>query len=181
MKFIVIAVLIIISHSAGYSYAEDSKPIDWNKIETQSYSALKDSPENFTEAEIQQALGNMLSDKDQWQRAVIHYKKAVKLDPTLFNSWYNLGLIYIDKEEGNEYFKQAIKANPNYPPPYYWLAYNYCKAKKDKEAIPMFEKYIKIAIKSGDTGESDVVDSAIELLNELKSGKEGNGLKIIRE
>jgi len=174
-------ILILIFILSPFAFAEDSKPADWDKIEAQSYSALKDSPEDFSEAEIQQALGDMLSKRNQWQRAAVHYKKAVNLNPAFFNSWYALGLIYIDKDEGNEYFKKAIKANPDYPPPYYWLAYNYCKARKDKEAIAIFKKYIDIATKSGDTEDSNVIDSAIELLNELNSGKDGKGLKIIRE
>ena len=172
--------LFLILVFSTFAYAEDSKPINWDKMEAQFYSNLKATQGKHTDAELEQALGYMLLDKNQWQRAAIHYKKAVKLNPTLFNSWYNLGLIYIDTEEGNEYFRKAIKANPNYPSPYYWLAYNYCKARKDKEAIVTFKKYIEIASKSSDT-ESDVISSAIELLNELKSGKEGRGLKIIRE
>ena len=173
--------LLLIFILSSFAYAEDSKPVDWDKMEAQFYSDLKATQGNHTDAELEQSLGYMLLDKNQWQRAAIHYKKAVKLSPNLFNSWYNLGLIYIDKKEGNEYFKKAITANPDYPPPYYWLAYNYCKAKKDKEAISTFKKYIKIASKSGDTEESDVIGSAVELLKELNSGKEGKGLQIIRD
>lgn len=154
-----------------FAYAKDSKPIDWDKMETQFYSDLKATQGTHTDATLEQALGFMLLEKTQWLRAAIHYKKAVKLDPTLFNSWYNLGLIYIDKEKGNEYFRQAIKANPGYSPPYYWLAYNYYKARKDKEAIPIFEKYVKIATEADDTEEIDRIKNTKKLLKELYSGE----------
>jgi len=174
--------LLLISLFSSFSYAEDSKQVDWNKMETQFYSDLKVTQGNHTEAELEQALGYMLLEKyNQWQRAAIHYKKAVKLDPTLFNSWYNLGLIYIDKEEGNEYFRHAIKSNPNFLPPYYWLAYNYCRVGKNKKAIPIFEKYVEIATKAGDTEEFGRIKSARELLKELYSGKEGSELREIRD
>ena len=165
----------------AFAYAQDSKPKDWDKMEAKFYSDLKATQGNHSEAELEQSLGYMLLKNDQWERAAVHYKKAVKLDPTLYNSWYSLGIIYIDKKEGNEDFKQAIKVNPAYSPPYYWLAYNYCKSKNDKEAITVFEKYIKVATKSKDPEEKDRIDLAKKLLKELNSGKEGKELKEIRE
>ena len=163
--------LLLMLIFSPFAYADDPKPIDWNKMEAQFYSDLKATQGNHTDATLEQALGFLFLEKNQWQRASIHYKKAVKLDPTLFNSWYNLGLIYIDKEKGNEYFKQAIRANPDYPAPYYWLAYNYCKEGKDKEAIPLYKKYVEISTKAGDTKETDRIKNAKKLLKELYSGK----------
>jgi tetratricopeptide (TPR) repeat protein len=180
-KIMLFLAMILLMTQPYFVYAQDAKPVDWDKMEAQFYSDLKATQGNHTEAGLEQALGYMLLKKDQWERAAIHYKKAVKLDPTLFNSWYNLGIIYIDKEEGNEDFRRAIKANPDYPPPYYWLAYNYCKARKDKEAISIFEKYIKVATKSSDSNEADRIDFAKKLLKELYSGKGGEDLKEIRE
>jgi tetratricopeptide (TPR) repeat protein len=92
--------------------------------------------------------------------------------------WYKLAWSHLDTEEGYIYFKKAIEADPTYPPPYYWLAYQYCRDRRDKEAIPVFEKYLEVA--KDDPNESGRCDYAREVLKDLMSGKEGESLSKTR-
>lgn len=155
------------------------KKIDWDKLGFNLHRELK-STTNKSEAEIHEAMGyTLLKTDNQWERAEVYFKKAVELNPKLYLSWYNLGLIYIDTDEGNNYFKKAMEANPNYPPPYYWLGYTYCRNRKDKEAVPLFKKYLEVA--KNNSNESIRVAFVQKVLKELISGKEDASVKTIRK
>jgi len=100
------------------------------------------------------------------------------MDPELYFSWYNLGLMDPDAEEGRDCFKKCIKSNPAFPPAYYWLGYSLCRNKRDKEALPIFEEYLKAA--KDDPKEKDRFIFASKLIKELQTGKEGKNSKMIR-
>ncbi len=179
--FLLLSVILIASPLFAQEVSKQDGQVDWDKKETEFFDVMKAMQGNHTDAELHQAMGKWLLDSDnQWERATVHFKKAVELDPTLYRSWYGLALIYIDSEKGNEYFRKAIKANPDYPPPYYWLAYNYCRNSKDKEAIPVFEKYVEVATREGSDIEFGRLATSTEVLKELRSGKDGEELKKIR-
>jgi tetratricopeptide (TPR) repeat protein len=154
-----------------------------DSMEEELYSSIKEQGQGHSEAEIEQTMGVGLLDADnQWKRAEKHFKKAINLDPKLYWSWYNLGLIYIDSEVGMEYFRKAIETKPDYAPPYYWLAYNYARDGKFNEAFPTWEKYLKVA-KSGSNkeikNEKERIKFATEAVKEIRSGKQGEELEII--
>jgi tetratricopeptide (TPR) repeat protein len=130
------------------------------------------------EAEICQSIGLVHIREENWERAAAYFKKAVHLNPNLFWSWYNLGLLYVDTEVGNSYLRKAIEVNPGYPPPYYWLAYCYCRKKKDKEAILLFKKYLQVA--RGNLSEVVRYGRASKILKELIMGIVGEELWRIR-
>ena len=62
-------------------------------------------------------LGNPVLAKDEeQQRAIVAFEQALALNPATPNVAYNLGLIYVDrqdKEQALHWFRQALKANPN--------------------------------------------------------------------
>ena len=170
--------LIVIFCSS--TVAQDSKTtVDWDKIESRLFNELK-SQGGKSDAEIHQAIGYALLEADnQWERAEIRFKKALELDSTLYLSWYCLGLIHIDTEEGNEHFKKAIETKSDFPPPYYWLAHTYCRMRRDKEAIPVFEQYLEVA--KGDSNESGRIEVAKGVLQDLRAGREGEHLIKLRK
>ena len=162
------------------AFAQEGKNnLNWDKFEKTLYQKIKKEG-GRSEAEIHEIMGYvLLSNGNHWKRAIVHFKKAVSLDPLRYLSWYNLGLIYIGTGEGNNYFKKAIEAKPDFAPPYYWLAYTYCGMGKNKEAVSVFEKYLKVA--KGNPKEVNRVKEAEKLLEELHSGKEGKELSKIRQ
>lgn len=152
--------------------------VDWDRIETQLYREMK-AKGGKSDAEIHQAIGlGLLNAHNQWERATYHFQHAVKLDPELYWSWYNLGVIYIETEEGNEFFEKAVEAKPDFPPAYYWLAYNRVLAGKGEESIPLWEKYLEVAKSAED--EVARIKFAKNVLWELKAGIEGDRIKTIR-
>jgi len=158
---------------------EDDKKVDWDKIEYYLYQDTKAENPDKSDAEIHQAIGYALLKSDnQWERAIAHFKKALEMDPNLYFSWYNLGLIYADEEEGRNYFRKCIEVKPDLAPAYYWLGYSLCRQRRDKEALLIFEKYLEVA--KDDSQEEERFEFASKLVKELRVGKEGKNLKMIR-
>ena len=176
-QFIVAWVLVFLL-TISVCKAEDSKEnVDWDKIDSKLFYTLKQDS-GKSDAEIYQAIGLTHFKQENWDRAEKYLKKAVELNPKLHWSWYNLGLLYIDTEEGYNYFKKATEANPKFSVPYYWMAYYRCRNREDKKAIPLFEKYLEVA--HGDKEETGRIKVAKEVLGDLVSGKEGQSLKMMR-
>lgn len=61
-------------------------------------------------------LGNpVLAGDEQQQRAIAAFKKALEIDPATPHVAYNLGLIYLDRQDqpaALHWFRQAVLANP---------------------------------------------------------------------
>jgi tetratricopeptide (TPR) repeat protein len=164
--------LLVLCCFVGHSAAEPlQQDADWAKIEQQLYSTIKSEQPGKSEAEIEEAIGHaLLSSDNQWQRAVVHLKKSVELDPKRYVAWYDLALINMGSEEGNGYFKKSTEANPNFAPSWYWLGYNSVRDGKDSEAVDYFEHYLKVASGEEETGRIKVATAVLE---ELRSGKPG--------
>ncbi len=174
----VISVLFLSLAVAGHPQ-DSSEQVDWDKIEYHLYKDSRAQHPDKSEAEIEQAIGYALLQSDnQWERATVHFKKAVELDPKLHFSWYSLGLINADTEQGYNYFKKATEAKPDYPPPYYWMAYYRCRNREDRKAIPLFQKYLEVA--KGDKNEDSRIEVATEVLKDLLAGREGKNLSMMR-
>jgi tetratricopeptide (TPR) repeat protein len=62
-------------------------------------------------------LGNpILAKDDEQQRAIAAFERAIELNPLAPNVAYNLGLVYLDRNEPPQalhWFQRAIQANPN--------------------------------------------------------------------
>jgi len=158
---------------------ERDKELAWNKIEQPLYAALGKQGDYSFEAmaENEETVGHALMVMDsqlapdnQWERAAIHLRRAGNFDEKRFMAFYDLGLIFIDTEEGDEYFRKAIKANPDYAPSYYWLAYDQVRAGRDEEGMKIFEQYLKVAKGEEEEGRIKVAKA---VLSELRSGKPG--------
>jgi tetratricopeptide (TPR) repeat protein len=174
--FVLILLLFLVIPSA---YSKDNnESIDWNEVDYYLFDVLKDDYKQ-SDAEIYQAIGFVHIKRENWERAATYFKKAVTLNPKLYWSWYNLGLLNIDTEEGNNFLKKAIEADPGYSPSYYWLGYSYCKNKKDKEAIKVFRKYLDVA--EDVPSEAPRYKRARKIMSELFSGREGEELWKIRK
>lgn len=177
-KHLIVAWVIVFLLIIPVCRADDSKEnVDWDKLDYKLYQDLKQQT-GAAESEINQAMGGTHLEYENWDRASIYFNKAVALDPKLYWSWYNLALLNMDTEEGNEYLKKAIEANPDYPPPYYWLAYTYCRHDRDEEAVPIFEKFLEVA--EGDPNEAGRIRTATKILQELSSGEDEEELQTIR-
>jgi tetratricopeptide (TPR) repeat protein len=159
----------------SFCYAEED--VDWNKVEERLFFNLKEQG-NYTDAEVFQAIGLTHFQQQIWDRAEAYLMQAVDMDPNLYQSWYHLGLLYMDTEEGYKYFENATLAKPDFPIPYYWMAYYRCRIREDEKAIPLFEQYLEAA--KSHSSEGTRIKTATEVLQDLKEGREGKNLSMMR-
>ena len=139
----------------------------------------------FSRAEIHEALGHFLLGaqvevtKEVANEAEHHLRRAVELDPTLYWGWYDLAIMHMDTEEGNQYLKNAIAANPEFPEPYYWLGYTHARNGRDVEAMSVFKQYLQVVRDHPDAvGRMELAE---DLLAELRSGVDGEELRRVRK
>lgn len=145
--------------------------------ETAEFRDFKGTPKD--DAKLFQTMGLGFFKQKDWVRSQDCFAKAVKLDPKLYWSWCYLGLLNIDSREGYDYLKKSEEAKPDFPIPYYWMAYYHCRLRQDQKAIASFKKYIELA--KGNPDETERLQAAEEALRELQSGKDGEILAEIRK
>ncbi len=173
MKIAFVIAVMAVTLISTASFAEEE--VDFSKIEGALWQRMRD--EGRSTAEFHMTMGFTYAEFGEDERAIDHLKEAVALDPGLFMVWYRLALFYMGEPQGEEYFKKAIEANPSYAPPYYWLAYNYCRNGHDEQARVFFESYLQVA---QGPEESARISTARKALDELRSGVEGAALRKIR-
>ncbi|MFH1771553.1 MAG: hypothetical protein ABH872_01940 [Candidatus Omnitrophota bacterium] len=156
-----------------------SAKVDNDEIGQSFFSELRKNS-NKSDAEVYQAMGYAyLRSYDLREKAAFYFNKALELDPALYWSWYNLGIIHLGTDTGNKLLNKAIGINPDCIPAYYWLAYSHCIMGQDDKAIPVFNNYLKLA--ATDPAEAGRINVAREILAELIDGIDGDNLKKIRE
>jgi len=152
----------------------NEEKIDWDKIDAHElekefyWLAIEDGLTDF--AEIHEKIGEaLLRAGNKSERAAVHFKKAVELDPERSNSWFKLALIYSDTEEGIEYMIKAAKTNPYFPIPYFLSAIGYYEKGVHEKSEEMFVKYLELA--EGWPGEEKRIRIAQKMLGDLRLKK----------
>ena len=85
--------------------------------------------------------------KENFEKAILNFKKIIEKHPNDFESYKSLGEIYalmFNYEKAIEAFKKAIKINPNFAEVYNKLGVVYAAKEKHDEAIAAFKKAIEI-------------------------------------
>ncbi len=92
-------------------------------------------------------LGSAYPIKDEMDKAIESYKKALEINPNLADAYAGLGAVYADIEQVDEairYFQKAIEINPTYIAAYLNLASTYEYNDQTDVAIAFYEKAIEI-------------------------------------
>jgi len=77
----------------------------------------------------------------------LNYQKALKIDPTYTDAWFNLGLVYAEVNnyaDSMKCFARVINLNPNYAYAYYAMALAYEAEQNNVKAIEYYQSFIKI-------------------------------------
>lgn len=163
MKKIILLIAMINVCLAGCARGEQ------DEADSTVFSRLK-AEYHLTDAQTFELIGKTYLRQDKDAEAEEYFNKAVSLDPTLYLSWYNLGLIHMSSPE--YYFKEAIRANPRFPAVHYWLGSFYCKVKRTKESIECFGKFLQVA-DTNDPQEKNRIEMARCFITEMKAGNDG--------
>ncbi|MBS1736828.1 MAG: hypothetical protein JSS98_09550 [Bacteroidetes bacterium] len=111
---------------------------------------LKDAAEkNKKSAEIMVALGDAYRKMIDGANATLSYQSALMLDPKDARADFMIGRIYETQGYGQEsiymkYYEDAIAADPNFAPVYYWL-YGYYYQRDVNKSREYLNKYIAVA------------------------------------
>ena len=92
-------------------------------------------------------LGSAYRAKDEANKAMESYQRAVEINPNLPDAYLGLAATYFINEKVDEaikYFKKAIEINPNYVAAHYNLGSLYEYTGQIDEAIASFEKTVEI-------------------------------------
>ena len=101
-------------------------------------------PHNF---DVYFHLGQTCDLAKDYDRAVIYYKKALRLHPYFIEARNNLGAVYIRLgliDEAIEEFKESIELNPYYPGSHNNLGYLYSKRNLFKQALDEYQKTLEL-------------------------------------
>ena len=82
-----------------------------------------------------------------YDKAIQHAERAIRLDPQFAQAYYNLGLAYGRKKDMKQsiaFYKKAIEANPEYSKAFYNLALTYRKTNQYDLAIERYEKALEL-------------------------------------
>ena len=92
------------------------------------------------------SLGDLYRCRDDRQKQITSYRRALEMDPDSVKALYRLGKAYAETgnfDEAIECLKRGLEANPDLPELYYELGEIYAFQKQNKRALDTFEKAIE--------------------------------------
>ena len=92
-------------------------------------------------------MGVAYHDREEYEKAIEAYRKAIDLDPRYFETFCNLGTVYHDVKEyekAEEMYKREIAINPKYPKVYNNLGALYNDTGEYEKAIDAYRKAIEL-------------------------------------
>jgi tetratricopeptide (TPR) repeat protein len=116
----------------------------WENSITLFEHALKSTSENYV---AHNNLGFALTEKDNYNQAIVHYREAIRIYPRFGYSLENLGLILYKQgnfKEATFQYQSAIAYNSNSERSYYMLGNIYFEQKQIDDAILHYAKALKI-------------------------------------
>ena len=91
-------------------------------------------------------LGNIYKLKDDNDKALDYYKKAIVVNPDYTDGWFNLGLVYAndnDISKSKDCFEKVISFDPEYAYAYYALAIAFEGEENKDEAVKNYNLFLK--------------------------------------
>ncbi len=161
-------VIIFLFLAVPFSFAKDAAS-DLSSLDRADQFIIKKmrAEQGKSLAEIYQELGLVYLEKENFDRAFVYFRKATALDPKAWWAWYYMGVLKM--EDPVEYFEKAIKANPRFAPPYYWLGRYYCKARNSRKSIKYFQDYLRLA--RTDPQEAPRMQTAAQFIELMNKGE----------
>ena len=134
-----------IYHSLGFAYYKEG---EFDLARDALQQAIELNPLN---ANYHYLLGQLLEDwtelKGAWEQAICEFTRAIKLNPSYIEAWYNRGLLYEklgDLEKACDDFKQVINRVPTFHAARHNLGVLYIKQQQWEDAERIFEEILEV-------------------------------------
>lgn len=85
--------------------------------------------------------------KDDWEKAMVSYRTAIRYDERHYNAWYGLGNVYFRQEKfdfAEHHFRKALAINPGSSPLYCYLGMSLHANGKTRDALEMLKNAIAV-------------------------------------
>lgn len=116
---------------------------DYASAERYLRQALHADPRD---ARVHYLLGNILREKGEPDKAVIHYRESLRLDPQFAEAYNNLGLVLQEKgqlDEAMDCYRKALEIDPSLTGIYYNLGTVFQDKKDFEQAMLFYRKAIE--------------------------------------
>jgi len=147
------------------AYAQDALK-DTSKLGEVVEMAGKIAAQRPTDASVQALYGDLLMMRRQTEPAAAQYKKAVAINPNLYNAWQQLLFAYIEPRDADSLIKwseKAIRVFPNQLLVHYLNGIGYFNKKDYSRAI----KAINRALDMGNDEDEEMTASMYTLLGDI--------------
>lgn len=99
-------------YNAGWAYYAKK---DYNTALTKYQEALQREPMTYLRPQIEKNIGLIYFDQNNIQEAIVHFKKSVEFNASLYDAQFLLGECYVkikDTEKAKKAFQSVIKLSP---------------------------------------------------------------------
>ena len=134
-----------VHHSLGFAYYKEG---EFDLAQEALQKAIELNPQN---ANYHYVWGQLLEDwtelEGTWEKAIHEFTRAIELNPSYIEAWYNRGLLYEkleDLEKACEDFKQVVSRAPAFHAARHNLGVLYIKRQQWQDAEQVFEEILEV-------------------------------------
>ena len=116
----------------------------WQNSITLFEHSVRVTPKNFL---IHNKLGNILFEKGEMGKAMIHYQEALRINPSFVEAYNNIGNAFFyngDVQRAIVYYTRALSQAPNYADAHNNLGFALARQGKIAEAIAHYQEALRI-------------------------------------
>lgn len=121
----------------------------WDAAAMEANAVLKQKPDN---GEAHFYADVALAAQGKYDMAEPHLARAVALNPTLYDAWYNLANVHLEQgeyEQAIERFRKSLELSPDNHPVFFRLGVALEKAGRTDEAITAYQDAVRTAPNPG--------------------------------
>jgi tetratricopeptide (TPR) repeat protein len=135
------------------------------ELELEDGEALDHKPEVWAKA------GDNLANAERWDEAIVHYQRAIEIEPTYHQSYQNLGMAFakVGKiEDAITSYRRAVELSPESGHDYYLLGLSLARIGQEEDAIATFRRAGELLEQQGQR--ELAIDAYQEILKLASSG-----------
>lgn len=132
---------------------------------------LEHSEDLYHKPEVWVKAGDNLANAERWDEAIVHYQRAIEIEPTYHQSYQNLGMAFakVGKiEDAITSYHRAVELSPKSGHDYYLLGLSLARIGQEEDAITTFRRAGELLEQQGQIGLA--IDTYQEILKLASNG-----------